>query len=206
MATLTLIKFYWKNTIEITNWRFQVAWLNSSTYFVWLWWCCDCILWCDVMMTQSCQQFRVIATNTEFVVINLIWHSNWSPALNAASPSKWKSNECAWLHFVVNIWDLILLDFSKAFDHAPAWHIRRQTRNWIGSFLYNLAWNVFVYGALSDKASVTSGVPQGSLPGPVLFLWYINDSWHFWHLFQHANLNWWLLYTVKLCLKMNTVL
>ncbi len=53
LATLTLIMFYWKNKIQ--NWRFQVS------YFVRLWWCCDVILRCDVIMTQICQQYKVIA-------------------------------------------------------------------------------------------------------------------------------------------------
>ena len=76
------------------------------------------------------------------------------------------------------------MDFSKAFDKVGHRHlaekldfygIRGKTKQWITDFLANRIQTVVVDGECSYTASVQSGIPQGTVLGPSLFLFYIND-------------------------------
>ena len=81
-----------------------------------------------------------------------------------------------------NLTGLVLIDLCKAFntvDHgillAKLKGIGVSSVSWFGSYLSQRSQCVEVDGVRSDFMSITCGVPQGSILGPLLFLIYIND-------------------------------
>ena len=79
---------------------------------------------------------------------------------------------------------MAILDFSKVFDTVPhkellnklhSYGIEGNIHQWLSSFLQNHKIRVVVEGEHSDNAHVDSGIPQGTVLGPLLFLCHIND-------------------------------
>ena len=92
-----------------------------------------------------------------------------------------------WIDTIVSggVVDTVYFDFAKVFDSVPherlfgklkSYGINGKVFEWIKAFLSNCRQRVNVIGMKSDPATVLSGIPQGSVLGPIFFVIYVNDS------------------------------
>ena len=80
--------------------------------------------------------------------------------------------------------DMVFLDYKKAFDSVPHQRLVHKLKSygfgdriiqWVANFLNERKQIVTVRGHSSKPVSVLSGVPQGSVLGPLLFILYVNE-------------------------------
>ena len=105
--------------------------------------------------------------------------------------------------------DILYLDFRKAFDTVPHQTLLSKlhsigfsgnTLHWLSDFLSNRTQRVKINTTESEFSEVRSGVPQGSVLGPILFSIFVND------IFENMNASFGSLFAddAKIFTKVNT--
>lgn len=96
------------------------------------------------------------------------------------------TNVNSWINLLQdgNSVDIAYFDFHKAFDSVPherllstllSYGIEEEIHGWLHEFITSRAQRVVLNDKLSEWTTMQSGVPQGSVLGPLLFLLFVND-------------------------------
>ena len=122
--------------------------------------------WSDLNLFNP-DQFAYLSGKSTLLQL-VACYDDWAKARNCSKPT-----------------DVILLDLYKAFDCVPHERLLLKLNRhgiggpllqWFKHFLTNRTQRVVVRGKCLDWTSVKSGVPQGTILGPILFINYIIDT------------------------------
>ena len=93
-----------------------------------------------------------------------------------------------------SFWHCYSVAHNKLLIKLEHYGIQSNTHFWLQAWVTNRIQKVIVEGESSNTLKVLSGVSQGTFPGPLMFLLYINDIAKCWNWFIYPLICWWLCF------------